>query len=71
MCFQRGNGDGQHAYENMVNTTNHQRSTNQNHKEIPLGTHYDADNQRQILPTSFGKDVEKLESSQATGRNGK
>ena len=36
MCFQRGNGDGQHAYENMVNTTNHQRSTNQNHKEIPL-----------------------------------
>lgn len=55
----------------MLNNINHQGNANQNHKEIPLGTHYDADNQRQILPTSFGKDVEKLESSQATGRNGK
>ena len=32
--FQRGNADGQHTHEKMLNTGNHQGSAKQNHNEI-------------------------------------
>ena len=36
--FQRGNADGQQAYEKMVNITNGQGNANPNHKEVSLHT---------------------------------
>ena len=32
--FQTGNGDGQQAYEKMINTVNHQGNANWNHSEL-------------------------------------
>ena len=32
--FQKGNADGQQAYEKMLNTANHQGNANQNYNEI-------------------------------------
>ena len=32
--FQRGNVDGQHTHENILNITNHQGNANQNYNEI-------------------------------------
>ena len=36
--FQRGNADGQQAYEKMLNITSHHGNANQNHNEISLYT---------------------------------
>ena len=36
--FQRGNADGQHTYEKMLNITNHQGNANKNYNEISLHT---------------------------------
>ena len=35
--FSQRNADGQQAHEKMLNITNHQGNTNQNHKEISHG----------------------------------
>ena len=32
--FQRGNVDGQHTHENILNITNHQGNANQNYNEV-------------------------------------
>ena len=36
--FQRGDADGQQAHAKMLNITNHQGNSNQNHNEIPPHT---------------------------------
>lgn len=50
---------GQHDYKDK-GVTNHQGTTNQNHREKPLHTHQEA---------VIGKDVEKLESLLLAGGN--
>ena len=56
--FQRRHTDGQQAHEMMLNVTNHQGNTNQNHNEISPHTYQNwlLSNKQQM--TSFGKDVQ-------------
>ena len=44
--IQRGNADGQQAHEKMLNSTNQQRNTNQNHYEISSHTHQNGYHQK-------------------------
>ena len=56
MLFQKGNVDGQQAYENVLSITNHQGNASQNNESTSyLSAWLSSERTQQIL----GKDVEK------------
>ena len=59
--FQRGNAYGQQAHEEILNITNCQGNTNQNHNEISPYICQNGYHQERTQITNIGKDVEKRE----------
>ena len=65
ILFQKGNVDGQQAYENVLSITNYQGNASQNNESTSYLSAWLSSERTQI--TSIGKDLKKTESLYTAG----
>lgn len=66
--IQRRHMSGKQAHEKWLNTTSHQTSANQNHKEIMILYPLRGLESKRYTITNVDEDIEKLEPSDTSGR---